>query len=74
MKLSKTYEPKKVEDKIYRFWEKSGYFNPDNLPKTRKKPYSIVIPLPNITGALHMGHALNASVQDILIRWKRLQG
>jgi valyl-tRNA synthetase len=74
MKLSKAYEPKKVEDKIYRFWEKSGYFNPNNLPKARKKPYSIVIPLPNITGALHMGHALNASVQDILIRWKRLQG
>jgi len=78
-KLPKVYEPKKVEAKIYNLWEKTGFFNPDNLPKTKNyklktKNYCIVIPPPNITGELHMGHALNATVQDILIRWKRLQG
>ncbi len=72
--LSKGYEPKEVEDKIYEFWQKTGYFNPDKLPKRCKKPYSIVIPPPNVTGNLHMGHALNATIQDILIRWKRLNG
>jgi valyl-tRNA synthetase len=68
------YNPKEVEDKIYRLWQDSGFFNPDNLPSRHKKPYSIVIPPPNITGELHMGHALNATVQDILIRRKRMQG
>ena len=72
MKLSKVYDPKKVEDKIYRLWEKSGFLNPDKLPG--KRTFTIVLPPPNITGSLHMGHALNATVQDILIRWKRLQG
>jgi valyl-tRNA synthetase len=73
--LSKSYNPKENEDKIYRQWEKSGYFNPDKLKikKTANK-YSIVIPPPNITGELHMGHALNAFIQDILIRTKRMQG
>jgi valyl-tRNA synthetase len=73
--LPKTYNPKENEDKIYRRWEKSGFFNPDKLKvkKTAKK-YSIVIPPPNITGELHMGHALNAFIQDILIRWKRMAG
>lgn len=74
MKLSKTYDPKEVEDRIYGLWTKSGFFNPDKLPKTFKKPYTIVIPPPNITGELHMGHALNLTIQDILIRWKRMQG
>jgi len=68
------YDPKKVEDKIYRLWEESGFFNPDNLPKRHKKPFTIVIPPPNVTGELHMGHALNATIQDILIRQKRMQG
>ena len=72
--LSKAYDPKKVEERIYRFWEKSGFFNPDKLPGKRKKAYTIVMPPPNITGELHMGHALNATIQDILIRWKRLCG
>ncbi len=73
--LAKAYNSKQNEDKIYRLWEKSGYFNPDKLPlkKTARK-YSIVIPPPNITGELHMGHALNNTLQDILIRWKRMQG
>jgi len=74
MKPSKAYNPKDVEDKIYRLWLKSGFFNPDKLPKTHKKPYTIVIPPPNVTGELHMGHALNLTIQDILIRWKRMQG
>ena len=74
MELSKTYNPKNVEDRIYKLWLKSGFFNPDNLPGKRKKTYTIVLPPPNVTGSLHMGHALNATVQDILIRQKRMQG
>jgi len=74
MELPTAYDPKKVEDKIYQLWLKSGFFNPDKLPKTHKKPFTIAVPPPNITGELHMGHALNATVQDILIRWKRMQG
>ncbi len=74
MELPKIYEPKKVERKIYNLWEKSGFFNPDKLPSIRKKTYTIVIPPPNITGSLHIGHALNITVQDALIRWKRMQG
>ncbi len=74
MELSKSYDAKQVEDKIYQLWETSGFFNPDKLPPRHKKPYSIVIPPPNVTGELHMGHALNATIQDILIRRKRMQG
>jgi valyl-tRNA synthetase len=74
MELSKTYNPKDVEDRIYKLWIKSGFFNPDKLPEHHKKPYTIVIPPPNVTGELHMGHALNAVIQDTLIRWKRMQG
>ncbi|PIU16597.1 valine--tRNA ligase [bacterium (Candidatus Gribaldobacteria) CG08_land_8_20_14_0_20_39_15] len=75
--LSKVYNPKEVEDKIYNLWLRSGFFNPDKLPKTynlKPKTYCIVIPPPNVTGELHMGHALNATIQDILIRWKRMAG
>ncbi len=72
--LEKAYDPKKVESRIYEIWEKSGFFNPDKLPGKRKKPYTIVLPPPNITGSLHMGHALNATIQDILIRKKRMEG
>ncbi|MBL7150196.1 MAG: valine--tRNA ligase [Candidatus Pacebacteria bacterium] len=74
MELPKIYNPKEVENKIYKLWEKSSFFNSDKLPGKRKKTYTIVIPPPNITGSLHMGHALNVTLQDILIRWKRLQG
>jgi len=74
MILEKVYDPKKVEEKIYKSWEKSGFFNPDNLPKRRKRKFSIVLPPPNVTGSLHMGHALNSTIQDILIRQKRMQG
>jgi valyl-tRNA synthetase len=72
--MEKIYDPKKVEDKIYQFWLKTGFFNPDKLPGKRKKKFSIVLPPPNVTGSLHMGHALNATIQDILIRQKRMQG
>ena len=73
MKFDSPYNPKEAEDKIYELWEKSGAFNPDKL-KNAKKPFSIVIPPPNVTGSLHMGHALNATIQDILIRYKRMLG
>jgi valyl-tRNA synthetase len=72
--FSKAYNPKEVEEKIYKLWEKSGFFNPDKLPKRHKKSYCIALPPPNVTGELHMGHALNATCQDILIRWKRMKG
>lgn len=70
--LAKTYEPSEVEDRIYKFWLDGGYFHADIDKK--KKPYTIVIPPPNITGQLHMGHALDNTMQDILIRWRRMQG
>ena len=70
--LAKAYEPQEVEGRIYDFWMKGGYFHAEVDPK--KKPYTIVIPPPNITGQLHMGHAWDETLQDILIRWKRMQG
>jgi valyl-tRNA synthetase len=72
--MEKVYDPKKVEDKIYQFWLETGFFNPDKLPGKRKKKFVIALPPPNVTGSLHMGHALNATIQDILIRQKRMQG
>ena len=70
--LPKTYEPTKFESKIYDFWQKNNFFNA-KIEKN-KKPYTIVMPPPNITGQLHMGHALDNTLQDILIRFKRMQG
>lgn len=70
--LPKAYEPKLIEKKWYSFWEEKGFFQADAASK--KKPYCIVIPPPNVTGVLHMGHALVDTLQDILIRWKRMQG
>ena len=70
--LAKQYDPKNVEDRIYDFWLKGNYFHAKNEPD--KTPYTIVIPPPNITGQLHMGHALDNTLQDILIRWRRMQG
>ncbi len=70
--LAKLYEPKQVEDKIYSYWLKGNYFHAEVNPS--KKPYTIVIPPPNITGQLHMGHALDNTLQDILIRYKRMSG
>ena len=70
--LEKVYNPSAVEDRTYDFWLKGKYFHAEVDQK--KKPYTIVIPPPNITGQLHMGHALDETLQDILIRWKRMQG
>ncbi|MBO5576230.1 MAG: valine--tRNA ligase [Ruminococcus sp.] len=70
--LNKVYEPAQVEDRIYKFWMDGEMFRADPDPK--KKPYCIVMPPPNITGQLHMGHALDNTLQDILIRWKRMSG
>jgi len=70
--LAKGYEPHDVEKRWYSEWETKGYFRA--AATSEKKPYSIVIPPPNVTGALHMGHALNNTLQDILCRWKRMQG
>ena len=70
--LPKSYDPKLVEEKWYAFWEKESFFRAD--PESKRKPYCIVIPPPNVTGVLHMGHALVNTLQDLLIRWKRMQG
>ena len=70
--LAKQYDPKEVEDRTYKFWLDGDYFHAE--PDSKKKPYTIVIPPPNITGQLHMGHALDNTLQDILIRFKRMQG
>ncbi len=73
-KFTKPYNPNETEDRIYKRWEDSGYFNPDNLPGDRKEPFTIVLPPPNVTGTLHMGHAAMLAVEDILIRYARMQG
>ena len=70
--LSKTYNPKDFEDRLYKYWSDNGYFKA-HVDKS-KKPYTIMMPPPNVTGSLHMGHALNNTIQDILIRWKRMDG
>ncbi|MDP3934790.1 MAG: valine--tRNA ligase [Candidatus Giovannonibacteria bacterium] len=71
--FDKPYNPKEHEDKIYKLWEESGFFNPDNLPNKKGEHFTIALPPPNVTGSLHMGHALNATIQDILIRKKRME-
>src|SRR3990172_5650040 len=70
--LAKTYDPAITEEKWYRYWLEKGYFHART--DAQAKPFTIVIPPPNITGSLHMGHALNNTLQDILVRWKRMQG
>ena len=70
--IGKTYEPQDVEKKWYAFWEENKCFHAD--PASTRPPYSIVIPPPNVTGVLHMGHALNNTLQDVLARWKRMTG
>ena len=70
--LAKTYSPAEIEDRLYAWWEEKGFFTPQIDEK--KKPFSIVIPPPNVTGQLHMGHALNNTIQDIIVRTKRMQG
>ena len=73
-KLLKPYNPKKTEEEIYIQWEKSGFFNPDNLPGERKEPFTIIMPPPNANGRLHAGHALFITLQDIMVRYKRMRG
>lgn len=73
-KLSKVYDPKKVENRIYNLWQKSGFFNPDKLPGRRKKTFSIIMPPPNANGSLHIGHAVFVTLEDIMIRYQRMRG
>src|SRR3989338_11608633 len=72
--LPKAYDPKSVEDKIYKLWEEGGFFNPDNLPGDRKEVFSVALPPPNATGTLHLGHALEYSLQDAIVRYHRMKG
>src|ERR1700738_4988377 len=71
MELAKAYNPQEAQSKWLAFWDERGYFH--SKPDSRQ-PFTIVIPPPNVTGALHMGHALNNTLQDVLIRWRRMQG
>lgn len=78
-KFLKPYDPKAVEASIYKKWEESGYFNPDNLPPLsngapRTEPFSIVLPPPNVTGTLHLGHAAMLAIEDIVVRFERMRG
>ncbi len=73
-KFLKPYDPASVEDALYKAWEDSGYFNPDKLPDRHKESFSIVLPPPNVTGTLHMGHALMVVIEDIMVRYKRMKG
>ncbi len=70
--LPTVYDPKATEDKMYKFWEDGNYFRAD--AKSNKPPHTIVIPPPNVTGVLHMGHALDETLQDILTRYHRMSG
>src|SRR3989338_7156265 len=73
-KFKKPYDPSATESRIYELWEKSGFFNPDNLPGERNEPFTIIMPPPNVTGVLHMGHALGLTIQDIATRYQRMRG
>lgn len=70
----KPYNPQEHESVLYQKWEESGYFNPDNLPGERTEPFSIVLPPPNVTGTLHMGHASMLAIQDAFVRFERMRG
>ena len=72
--IDKTYQPSEVEGRIYRTWEQAGVFRAGRPERAQAKPYSIVIPPPNVTGSLHMGHALNNTLQDVLCRFERMRG
>lgn len=74
MELPKNYDYKQVEEKIYQLWERSGFFNPDNLPKRHKKPFTIIMPPTNANGSLHAGHGLVLTIEDIMTRYKRMRG
>lgn len=74
MEMEGPYEPNKVEENIYKLWEEGGFFNPNNLPKSHRKPFSIIMPPANANGNLHAGHALVITIEDIMTRYKRMQG
>jgi valyl-tRNA synthetase len=73
-RLKKPYEPQNTEERIYKLWEESGFFNPDNLPGERRENFCVVLPPPNATGVLHLGHTLEDSMQDTMIRYQRMRG
>ncbi len=73
-KFLKPYDPKATEGPIYKKWEDSGFFNPDNLPGERTEPFTIIMPPPNANGSLHAGHALFVTLQDIMVRFERMRG
>jgi valyl-tRNA synthetase len=73
-KFLKPYNPQETEPRIYKMWEESGFFNPDNLPARHTEPYCIMMPPPNATGTLHMGHALAITTEDIMVRYYRMLG
>src|SRR6185503_10930501 len=70
--LAKAYEPREVEARWYRVWEESGAFRAD--PASGREAFAIVIPPPNVTGSLHIGHAFTLTLQDVIVRWRRMQG
>ena len=72
--FSKPYDPQTTESRIYETWLKSGFFTPENLPGERTEPFTIVMPPPNATGTLHLGHALEYSLQDAIVRFQRMRG
>src|SRR5205814_5490112 len=74
MTIDKTYQPAAVEGRIYAAWETAGAFRAGRPERAKAQPYCIVIPPPNVTGSLHMGHALNNTLQDILCRFERMRG
>ena len=74
IELEKSYDPKTFEDRIYSMWKESGSFSPENAKNKNEKPFVIVIPPPNVTGVLHLGHGLNNSLQDIIVRFHRMTG
>jgi valyl-tRNA synthetase len=73
-KFLKPYDPQNTESRIYQLWEKSGFFNPDNLPGDRKDPFTIIMPPVNANGSLHAGHGLVMAIEDIMVRYKRMRG
>src|SRR3989344_5314795 len=73
-KFLKPYDPANTEPKIYELWQKSGFFNPDNLPSRHKIPWSTIMPPPNANGRLHAGHGLDMTLKDIITRYKRMAG
>lgn len=73
-KFKQPYNPSETEARIYEAWEKSGYFNPDNLPGERTEPFVVTLPPPNVTGVLHLGHAYEDSLQDAVVRYNRMRG